>query len=226
MTPPNETKERLLDAAEELFATRGYEATSLRALTGAAGANLAAAHYHFGGKRELFQAVFARRVHDLNAERLRRLDALEAAPEPPTVEALLAAFLAPAVRRAADRDEGWARFMHLVARLGSEGGEHVEAVIEVFRNVQLRFVQAFQRALPHLGRRELLWRIHFLLGSMCNVLSDPARLHAFSGGLCSTDDADEVLAELSAFLAPGLRAPSARAATPDDAPRLAPEVRR
>ena len=54
------TKSRILDAAERLFLEHGFEATSLRQLTAAAGVNLAAVNYHFGSKEELFQAVLTR----------------------------------------------------------------------------------------------------------------------------------------------------------------------
>ena len=209
-----DTKERLLDAAEELFAEHGYGGTSLRAVTGAAEANLAAVHYHFGGKRELFQAVFARRVHDLNAERLRLLDALEARPQPPAVEELVEALVAPAVRRAVAGEPGWARFGRLLGRIQSGTGEHFEAIREVFRDVHLRFFPALQRALPHLSEEELFWRVHFLLGAMLSLLVGPDRLAAMSCGLCDASDPDDATAQLTAFLAAGLQAPNAKRTAP------------
>ena len=91
-----DTKQHILDTAEQLFAERGYAATSLRAVTQAAGVNLAAVNYHFGSKTGLLFAVVERRVNPVNAERLRLLDTLESGPEPPELEAVLRAFIAPA----------------------------------------------------------------------------------------------------------------------------------
>lgn len=54
----SETVERILDAAEQLFAERGFAETSLRLITSKAGVNLAAVNYHFGSKKALIQAVF------------------------------------------------------------------------------------------------------------------------------------------------------------------------
>src|SRR3954471_13629244 len=71
------TKSRILDAAEQLFMEHGFEATSLRQLTSAAGVNLAAVNYHFGSKEELFQAVLTRRLDPMNQERIELLEALE-----------------------------------------------------------------------------------------------------------------------------------------------------
>ena len=82
MSDATNTKDRLLDTAEQLFAQTGIEATSLRTITAEAGANLAAIHYHFGSKETLIQEVFARRVEPVNQERLRQLDELEATAYP------------------------------------------------------------------------------------------------------------------------------------------------
>ena len=72
------TKERLLDAAEALFMEHGFEATSLRLITATAGANLAAANYHFGSKEAMFEAVLTRRLDPMNQERVELLDRFEA----------------------------------------------------------------------------------------------------------------------------------------------------
>lgn len=72
-----DTKERILDAAERLFAQHSYAGVSLRTITAEAGVNLAAVNYHFGSKDALLQAVFLRRAKDLNRERLRLLAEVE-----------------------------------------------------------------------------------------------------------------------------------------------------
>src|SRR6476661_10749602 len=74
---PGATKDRILDAAEALFMEHGFEATSLRALTAAAGVNLAAVNYHFGSKEELFQSVLTRRLDPMNQERIDLLEKVE-----------------------------------------------------------------------------------------------------------------------------------------------------
>ena len=74
-----DTKKRILDTAEGLFAEHGFPATSMRDITNAAGVNLAAINYHFGSKESLLIAVLQRRTLPINIARLSRLDALEAA---------------------------------------------------------------------------------------------------------------------------------------------------
>ncbi len=73
------TRERILDAAEQLFAQRGFYGVSVRDITGAADVDVALASYHFGNKQGLLEAVFMRRAEDLNTERIARLDAVLAA---------------------------------------------------------------------------------------------------------------------------------------------------
>jgi len=68
------TRERLLDAAEELFARKGYSGTSVREITTAAGSNLAAVNYHFGGKRNLYCETLLRRMATLRQQRLAALE--------------------------------------------------------------------------------------------------------------------------------------------------------
>src|SRR5690349_7711707 len=108
-----DTKTRILDAAEQLFMEHGFEATSLRSLTAAAGVNLAAVNYHFGSKEELFQAVLTRRLDPMNQERIELLERVEreAGGKPSTVEKILFAMLIPALRLARDEERGGKNFL-------------------------------------------------------------------------------------------------------------------
>ena len=111
----SETKTRILDAAESLFMEHGFEGTSLRAITAGAKVNLAAVHYHFGSKEELFQSVLARRLDPVNRARLEWLTRLEAAasPSPLPCERVLTAFLMPALTLARDPARGGKNFLRL-----------------------------------------------------------------------------------------------------------------
>ena len=113
-----DTKTRILDAAERLFVEHGFEATSLRSLTSAAGVNLAAVNYHFGSKEELFQAVLTRRLDPMNQERIELLERIEreSANRPPSVEKILFAMLIPALRLARDEQRGGKHFLKVLGR--------------------------------------------------------------------------------------------------------------
>ena len=72
-----DTRHRILDAAEKLFAHHGFESTSLRSIIASANVNLAAIHYHFRSKEGLIRAVIERRFAPVNDERLRQLAEFE-----------------------------------------------------------------------------------------------------------------------------------------------------
>ena len=204
------TKNRLLDAAEGLYADHGIDATSLRAITAAADANLAAVHYHFGSKQALTEAVFSRRILPIKKERLRILDGLErdAGDRSVPVESIVEAFVLPALKVSRDPHRGGKNFIRLMGRIYTEpGGALGDLLVQQFGEILRRFGDALGRALPQLPPNELLWRFHFMVGAMVHTISDPGKLHRLSGGRCDPDDIDGVSARLVTFLASGLRAP-------------------
>ncbi|MCB9897527.1 MAG: TetR family transcriptional regulator [Planctomycetes bacterium] len=205
MTATTDTRERLLDVAEVMFAERGVRETSLRGITQKAGTNLAAVNYHFGSKNGLVGAVFQRRLGPINAERLRRLDEAErvAAGGPVTLEAILRAFLEPALH---GRRDAHACFV-LVARAHLAPDPELRAMLmSAFDAVAARFGAALQASLPGIPPTEFFWRMHFLIGSLCHTVVNGALLEDISGGLCRGDDDEEILARLVSFGAAGLRA--------------------
>jgi AcrR family transcriptional regulator len=201
------TPDRILDAAERLFADNGFADTSLRTITAEAGANLAAVNYHFQTKDALIQAVFARRLKPLNAQRLAMLDAVEArAGEGPLpLEDVLRAFLEPVFNVGNQRRSTFGR---LLGRMYIDPGDIFERIFrEQFAAAKVRFMAAFRRALPGLPPEELFWRLHFLIGAMAHAMAGMHHLHVISEGCCDTSDPNAVLDRLIAFLAAGFRAP-------------------
>jgi AcrR family transcriptional regulator len=163
------TKSRILDAAEALFLAGGFDATSLRAITTAAGVNLAAVNYHFGSKEELFEAVLTRRLDPMNQARVDLLAHLEAqaAPKPVDCERVLTALLIPALALARDPERGGKDFLRLVGRAYADPAPFVRRFLsEQYRPMIVRFKAAFGRALPHLPAKELSWRLHFIMGAL------------------------------------------------------------
>ena len=204
-----DTKIRILDAAESLFAEHGFAATSLRAITRHANVNLAAVHYHFGSKEGLVEAVFSRRLGPLNQERLELLDAVEARGG--ELEDVLRALIGPALRlsRADSNDV----VMRLLGRMFSEPSEKFQQIFtEQFREVATRFTAALQAVLPDLPAAEFFWRVHFMIGSMAHTMVDARRIQFFSGGICDPADVEGNIDRLVTFVSAGFRA----APTPHD----------
>ncbi len=197
------TKESLLDAAERLFAARGFEGTSLRAVTQAAGQSVSAAHYHFGGKRGLLRATLERRLRPVVEGRLRMLDALEARGTAPRVEEVLEAFLRPTFGGGAEAAGARARFV--AARLFSDPPELVGPLIrELFGEVHRRFLDALEAALPPgTARREIELGFRMVVGATVQLLgAQPPR----EGTEPWPAVPEELVPRLVRFTAAGLRA--------------------
>lgn len=214
-----DTRERLLDAAERCFAEQGYQATSLRELTRAAGVNLAAVHYHFGSKEDLALAVFRRRLGPVNRRRLELLDAAEAA-DSPSLEAVLDAFLRPAVEFATAHGPTQAR---LLARIhyGSPRELRLRILAE-FDEVIRRFLAALGRVLPHLPPAEVLLRAHFMVGCLLHSIMHLEEMQVMDPACDCRRDPDGFLASLRTFVAAGLLAPAALSLPPKGEARAEP----
>ncbi len=206
----HDTRDRLLDAAEHLFARHGIDATSLRAITTEAGTNLAAVNYHFGSKEALVDAVIDRRLGPINRERLRLLDEAEAAAgdSPPSLEAIVEAFAEPALRLVHGPAHGGTDFVRLMAQVHGGPDEQKRRLMEQFGETLERFGAALSRALPDLGASDLTWRFTFLIGSMVFALGHGDLLKAQSGGACDPADVKGTLRHLVTFVSAGLRAPT------------------
>jgi AcrR family transcriptional regulator len=205
------TKERLLDAAEALFMEHGFEATSLRLITAKAGANLAAANYHFGSKEAMFEAVLTRRLDPMNQERVELLDRFEAetAPAPLGCDRILAALFIPALRLARDPALGGNNFLRLLGRAYADPAPFIRRFLsEQYAQMIARFKAAFGRALPHLPRKELSWRLHFIMGALSYTLAGTDALKIISElNPLATDNDEILLRRLAPFLLAGLTAP-------------------
>ncbi|MFP3942130.1 MAG: TetR/AcrR family transcriptional regulator, partial [Thermoanaerobaculia bacterium] len=143
--PRTDTRESLLDAAERRFAADGVEGASLRSITREAGANLAAVHYYFGSKEGLAEAVFARRLAPLGAERLRRLEACRQ-DGPPSLECVLRAFVEPVVHAGGGVSREFGRLM--CRCVAEREGVVRDVLARELRETFESFVEALAEALP------------------------------------------------------------------------------
>jgi AcrR family transcriptional regulator len=203
-TPPFSTRQRILGAAEELFAERGFAGASLRQVTAAANVNLAAVNYHFGSKDNLIEEVFRRRLDELSRRRLERLAALEAAGTS-TLEAVLDAFITPALELSLDR-RGGSVFMRVLARAFAEHNSHLRRFLSDNYGYVLReFATAFARLLPQLGKEELYWRLDIAVGALTYAMADFGMIQRRTGD-SEREHREQTARHLIHFTAAGLRA--------------------
>jgi AcrR family transcriptional regulator len=168
------TKDKILDVAESLFARDGYKGTSIRAITGRAGVNIASINYHFGSKKALLEAVIKRRILPLNKIRKQRLEAIRRQAgetgKKPEVSVILRAFIEPTLRFMDSGPEA----RDFIALIGRSISDPDDTVRNIFHRYVISIFELFfgmmSEALPHLSNDVLFWRIHFAIGSMQHTM--------------------------------------------------------
>ena len=206
-----DTRERILEVAERLFAEHGYAGVSLRSIMAAAEANTASVHYYFRSKEGLLRAIFEMRIGPMSAERHALFDAVEreAEGQAPELRRVLDAFYRPAIQRSRS-PEGEA-FNKVSALCSVDPNPAVRKVVfDVYDDVAKRFVGLLRRACPHLDDTSFYWRLNCLYGSMMYVRAHNGRVAVLVGDVRPDADARIVLDELIAFTAAGLLAPAQR----------------
>jgi len=205
----------ILDAAEELFSVHGFYGVTVRDVAAAAGVDTALVHYYFGAKRELFEAVLARRADILNQVRLDAMAAYEAGhPDALTVEGVIEAFIGPLIELSITEDPAWRNYFRLVALVNNTPAWGGETMHRFFDPVVRRLIDLLQAALPGAALADLYWSYQFLTGAMMLALSETGRIDQLSNGLCRSDDMPAVRARLYAYCAAGIQEVVARRPQP------------
>lgn len=214
----SDSRERILDAAERLFAEKGVAAASLREIGARAHANPGSIYFHWKTKAELVREVFHRRLEPLDAERMRRLEAAERAhaPDPVPLDEVLAALVDPMLALVGESDRGGPGFLRLLGRTYNEPDRELVRMLRRDHGATVeRFRDALARALPHLPEGQLFVRFHFALGALAYTLGSDASWQLVVGPRRRPASWQEVLRELMPFLVGGFEAPGAGVAAGD-----------
>lgn len=206
----SDTKDRIIEAAERLFAEEGFSGTSLRQLTRLAGVNLAAVNYHFGTKENLINEVFRRRLDILHAMRQQQLDELfsQYAGETPSLREVLKAFIYPALCISAPGEDGQSAFVKVLARAYVEYRDELRGLLSTrYGELNRRFFQAIAANLPMVPEQQLLWRIDFMIGALTYAMADFG-VKKRSGEMSEADYWSKTVDELVLFAQAGLTQPS------------------
>lgn len=210
-----ETVDRILDAAEILFAEKGFSETSLRSITGKAKVNLAAVNYHFGSKNALIQAVFNRFLSPLNNLMVLGLKANrwgEKGGNIPTIEDVLGLYMHSLLKIPTRHNNGVSIFMRLLGLAYTQSQGHLRKYLEdEYAQTFWPFLSLVKQITPNLSTKERFWRTQFVLGSMAFTMSSIQQLtDILENKAGSTPDPEEVVEYLVPFLAAGLNASPAK----------------
>ncbi len=212
--PGLQTRNTILDVAERICAEQGFEGLSVRAISEVAKVNVAAITYHFGGKNQLFEEMFKRRVVPLNERRLALLDSAMADPSRTTLQDIVHAFVEPPMRLTSvstDSGNPAVVVMQFLSRVFAMPGES-EFLGVYYEPVRSRFVLALKHVLPQQRLEDLIWGYNLMVGGIIYAMGGIQRMErpplAFAGTpLQHAADLDEIVARMTRFFAAGLSQP-------------------
>lgn len=204
-----DTKFRILDAAEQLFAERGFSDTSLRQITGRAEVNLASVNYHFGSKKELIRAVLSRYLEQFMPQLDLALVALLDDRRQPTMVEVFSAFVEPLLGLSRIRRNGTTIFLQLLGRGYTDVQGHLRWFLTTrYGGVIDRITLAVRCAYPELPAAELFWRLHFTLGTAVFALASNRALREIAESEFHQQlDIEGVIRQVIPYIAAGVAAP-------------------
>ncbi len=198
------TMEQIYDAAEELFSKRGLYGVTLKEVAAKVGVHQSLLHYYFKDKKELFDAVIARRAPVTIERRMKALDAYERAVEGrPTVEGALRAYLDTDLEVHGEGGLGWRHYGQLGAQMSNTAEWGAELMDTYFDEVVLRLIGIIRKAMPDCPDEDLFWGYHFVSAGLMLTLGRTGRIDKLSGGLCKSDDFEAVKERMARFMAAG-----------------------
>jgi AcrR family transcriptional regulator len=205
MTRQVSTKDKILNAAEELFADRGFAESSLREITAKAEVNLASVNYHFGSKKSLIEAVFERFMDSFTNNLMTEMSKLDRLAQPVEVEQVLNTLIKPLLAMDSIRPDGSSVFMKLLGRAYAETQGHIRRfAMQRYAHVLSRFTRQLHNANPQLSPAEMFWRLHFMLGAFIFTLAGHEALQEISQSDFQEEvSVDQIIARLVPFLAAG-----------------------
>lgn len=197
-------QDRLLDAAEVLFAENGFHGVAVRDIVTRAGTRLADINDRFGGKDELFKAVISRRAGTINADRDHQLSKLPGKGTPKRrIRTLVEAFAKPLLVRSRE-SEGWRNYLRLVAQINMTRSGVLLLVANQFNPVAVRFVEQIHLIFPDLPQRQLLNAYQFMVASSLTVFSDNYRINSLSGDALQSSDFEPGYSDMVEFVSGGI----------------------
>ena len=202
----DETNLRILYTAERLFAARGIDGVSVRSILAEAGVNVALAHYHFGCRAGLIEAVLRRRVAPINEERVRLIRELQSRGRPYSIEGVLRASYEPMLRLLYEQPE----FAKIVGLVYSSPDTQLRASFEaLFAESGVLVADAIRPLLPDgLSPVQRLCRTMFLFATVVHTMTRFDDIRALSRSRRhAVPTLAQLLDELVAFGAAGIRAP-------------------
>jgi AcrR family transcriptional regulator len=206
-SPAKGVRDRLLDSAEQLFAERGFDGTSIRDLAAAAECNIASVNYYFGGKEKLYVEIWRRHLHLLRETRIASIDKVLSESEgEPSLEDLLRSFAHAFIGPLVD-ESGGPRLVKLMAREMID--PHLPPSMfgdDVIQPTLSAMQQALAKVCPDLPESKVPLVVFSLIGQLVHTIRVKMMLHSMDNEALAMFEPAKVIDHIVAFSAAGIRA--------------------
>lgn len=200
----DDARERLLDAAEFLFAEHGFHAVPVRDIIELAGTRLADISDHFGGKEGLFKEVITRRAALINADRVAALEKVPDKGRPKVrLKAVVEAFARPILARSKE-GAGWGNYLRLIAQVNTMRSGVLLLIADQFNPMASRFIGQMSAIFPEMTQRQLLNAYQFMLSATLTVFSNNYRVDSLSSNAVKSSSFDKQYEDLLEFVVGGI----------------------
>lgn len=197
-----DTKTRIIEAAERLFADSSFDAVAVRDIMKEAQANLGLMKYYFESKEALVEEVIARRAGILNAERLQRLNRFAGTPES-SIKRVIDAIVDPYFEMMMQPEPGWHSYGRLIAQM-AQSKRWNDLIHKYFDEISGKLIDELERLTPHTSRDDVTRFFLFAIGAQLNFFSINGRLRSLTNGAISDEDLEGGVEHLKRFLVSGL----------------------
>jgi AcrR family transcriptional regulator len=211
-TPPNPIGSgrrfnAILDAAEVVFASSGFNGASIREIANKAGVAQALIHYHFDNKEKLYEATTARRASQINSTRAVLLDGIFSDQSLPTLEMLVEALFRPNIETGHELAGDGSNFSRILVSGANSHEKRDQRLVERYYDpIATRFIKAFSEVEPDLSRKNATWAYLFSIGIGLTMMAQTGRSLKLSKGACDDSDIEAMLSEIVVFVCGGIRA--------------------
>lgn len=197
----------ILDAAEYIFASSGYEGAKMRQIAEHAGVAQGLIHYHFGNKEKLFESMVARRSGHINNKRAKLLDGLFVDSTTPSLEDIVTALFRPTIETGLSMAKDGGSFSRILVSFANSAAPREQGLAERYYDpIARKFINAFHKIEPRLSKADAVWAYMFAIGVGMTMMAKTGRSLRLSDGVCDDGNIDEMLKKIVIYICGGIRA--------------------
>ncbi len=201
-----EAQERLLNAAEELFAVKGVDGTSIRELATSANCNIASVNYYFGDKKELYEELFRRRLREMRKSRLNTIKEVMTGNKKPTLEKLFHAYSVDFIKPFLDPQQSQ-RFMQIFFREMADQRLPKNMFLDELAAPTLTAMEeAIAVICPNINKHDALMCVLSLTGQLVHIMQVKVLFEGAKGHSITSINTDESIDHIVKFSVAGIRA--------------------